>query len=108
MGYKGKSEKEYEREYYLKITGQEYKREYQREYYYRKCYNSSIKFIIGPIMIQLWTIYGKCQISTTIGNKTRIMVHYGQLWTLWTCSHFVMCKLCVFLMTNTIMIHNGP
>ena len=36
MGYKGKSDKEYQREYYLKnkYRRQEYRREYQREYYY--------------------------------------------------------------------------
>ena len=37
MGYKGKSDKEYQREYYYKnkYRRQEYRREYQREYYYR-------------------------------------------------------------------------
>ena len=35
MGYKGKSDKEYQREYYLRkqYTGQEYKREYKNDYY---------------------------------------------------------------------------
>ncbi len=37
MGYKGKTDKEYQRQYYLKnkYRCQEYRREYQREYNYR-------------------------------------------------------------------------
>ena len=35
MGFKGKSDKEYQREYYLRkqYASQEYKREYKNEYY---------------------------------------------------------------------------
>ena len=36
MGYKGKSDKEYQREYYLKN-----KKEYQRQYYLRNIYTTS-------------------------------------------------------------------
>ncbi len=37
MGYKGKTDKEYQRQYYYKnkYRRQEVRREYQREYYYR-------------------------------------------------------------------------
>ncbi len=37
MGYKGKTDKEYQRQYYLKnkYRCQEYRREYQKEYYLR-------------------------------------------------------------------------
>ena len=55
MGYKGKSDKEYQREYYLKTqyAGQEYEREYKNDYYLKNrdiiClkYFESEKIILG-------------------------------------------------------------
>jgi hypothetical protein len=42
------------------------------------------------------------------GITVEIMDHYGNYRRLWTFDGYVMYELCVFLNSNTMIIHNRP
>ncbi len=59
-------------------------------------------------MREFMTIYGNTKIVTTIEITVEIMDKLWLLWTFWKSYGCVMSELCVFPMTNTIFVHNGP